>query len=184
MSDVRSNGPPARASGSDAAPSPVDSGSTSQQTQSGAAVSGELVPRPQFTRVADRVSDEVSGLVTIDPAAMGSLGALRVATSYMNEQAAATAALRRDVKEAQEREREAASKSADLRTMLAVATNINETEKKLRAPRAFVSMLGLTIASFGVDQFGNGSRALGVVLVAVGVLIVGATYLIAASEKS
>lgn len=113
---------------------------------------------------------------------MQTLGALRLATSYMNEQAVNTAALRVELANSQERERRSASEVSELRTALAVAKSINGTDKKLRAPRALVSLLGLTVAGFGVDQFGNGNKSLGIVLVLIGALMVGATYFIAPDD--
>ena len=162
--------------------SPTDSGTKSEQKESAKEVAGELMPRPQLSRIADCVSAEASGLVTVDPAAMQTLGALRLATSYMNEQAVNTAALRVELANSQERERRSASEVSELRTALAVAKSINGTDKKLRAPRALVSLLGLTVAGFGVDQFGNGNKSLGIVLVLIGALMVGATYFIAPDD--
>src|SRR5512139_1549212 len=100
MNEPTGDQPPTAASLPVADPSPTESGSgTAQIRESNAPVVGEVMPRPQLSQVADCVSNEVSGLVASDPSALGGVGALRAIASYLNEQSATLAALRRDAEE-------------------------------------------------------------------------------------
>lgn len=161
---------------------PVDSGTTSTQRQDAPAEGGALVPRPQLSEVANCVSEEASGIVTFDPELLKGYGAQRIVVAYMKQQEANTTALRNDVADTQVRERSALAEASSLREKLAVAENINESERKLRAPRALFSFLGLAVASIGVERVVDKDHWLGIGLIVVGVLIVATTYLIAPAE--
>jgi hypothetical protein len=163
-------------------PSPLDSGSKTVQLSDSANAIQAAAKAPQLSQVAECVSQEATGLVTLDPGFLQSWGAQRLLTSYANEQAASSAALRRDMKEAQALERHAAAEVTDLRAELKVAQFALSTERKLRAPRTLFSLLGLSVAGFGVDQFGADNTALGVILVAIGAAIVVGTHLLGPSN--
>lgn len=157
-------------------PNPRDSGTASAQTASTVVSTGGFLPRSQLSQVADCVATEATGLVSVDATFLQNWGSQRLLTSYANEQATTAATLRRDLAQTQEREREAIAKAGDLRTQLAVANHINKSEKKLRGPRTLFSLIGVTVAGFGVDQFVGGNKPLGVALAIVGLAIAGATH--------
>jgi hypothetical protein len=140
------------------------------------------MPRAQLSQVADRMSVEASGIVTANPDLLQGPGAQRLVVSYLNEQVANAMAVRKECSDSQQRERDAVAEVSTLREKLAVAHTIIESEKRLRAPRTLLSFLGLGATGMGVDQLAGKDATLGVILVVVGILIVGSTYLLAPAE--